>query len=443
MAEAIDLDRLIDDSPISRRQKLVFLLCCALAAVEGFDMQVIALVAPAMAEQWGIEKIAFGLVFTAGLFASMTGGFLVSALGGRVAPKVAMECSVVLFAVATLLTARVTGIAQLAALRFVAGLGLGAAVPGLIAIVAGYTTSRLRSPAVTVAAASQVLGAVIGGAMVARMVPALGWQSAFVLGGIAPLLLLAIAHPIVPESAHWLLLRHGDNAAVAHILRSMGMAAQTGATYLVATTRATSAISISSLLAPGFRRGTIAFWGICLAGSVFFSLLVSWLPTVIRDSGATLSRAIFTSVVLNAGGFLGALTISWLMAWRSPYRLVALGYVVGGVLTAAVGGLGLLSPATALFAMFAIGLTGFGAYFCMTALQTYYFPGHLVNVAIGCSKGFARAGGIAGPLIGTAILAYGGQVRAMFLAAAAFALAAALAALFMGAAAARRAVTDA
>lgn len=423
--QAIDFEKLIDENAISWRQKRIFVLCCALAMVEGFDLQVMALVAPEIAERWGIDKVVFGLVFSAGLFASMSGGFLISLLGGRVGPKTSMQISVILFGITTLLTAFATNVTQLVVMRAVAGVGLGAAVPGLIAIVSGYTPKRLRSQAVTITAASQVLGAVVGGTLAAQMIPALGWQSAFILGGIVPLLLVCLAQFVVPESAHWLLLRRGDHATVGAILHSMNAPVPPDATYSVPVPPGAARISIAGLLTPSYRVGTIAFWCTCVSAAIFFSLLINWLPTAVRDSGASISQAIMTSVILNAGGFCGAIFISRMMDHVNPYRAVSLGYLIGAVILVPMSSISELPPTLTFVVVFGVGLFGFGSYFCMTALQAHYFPSHLLNISVGCSMGFARAGAVVGPLVGSFILASGGHAREMFLVAAGFAIVAA------------------
>ena len=71
--DAIDL---IDRHPVTGFQIGVLILCMLVAALDGFDTQAIGYVAPALAKEWGLSKVALGPVFSAGLFGLMIGALL-------------------------------------------------------------------------------------------------------------------------------------------------------------------------------------------------------------------------------------------------------------------------------------------------------------------------------------------------------------------------------
>ena len=73
-----DLDGLIDSNPVGSFHRVVIALCALMVMIDGFDTQVIGMVAPAIAASWHVTPASFGAVFGIGLF-----GGLIGVLDGR------------------------------------------------------------------------------------------------------------------------------------------------------------------------------------------------------------------------------------------------------------------------------------------------------------------------------------------------------------------------
>ena len=75
-ASPIDVAEFIDAQPVGGFQIRLLLTCAAVLFLDGFDTQAIGFVAPALAKEWGVTKVALGPVFSAGLFGLMIGALL-------------------------------------------------------------------------------------------------------------------------------------------------------------------------------------------------------------------------------------------------------------------------------------------------------------------------------------------------------------------------------
>lgn len=414
-------EQAIDTGPVSGRQKQIFLLCCMLAMADGFDLQVMALVLPDLSDSWGVGKAVFAWALSAGLVGGMLGGFLMGLVGGIVAPTRVIIAATLAFSVFTGLAALSQSVMQLAILRFLAGIGLGATIPAVIAIVSTYVPRHMRSIAVTVTSASQMLGGVVGGMLIAPIVPRLGWQFAFVLGGILPLILLVFVAARLPDPPNWILRRADGPGRLAQLIGEMGKRLSEDCGAVATRGEALPSASIARLLRPRFALGTLALWVTCVSGAIFFYMMVNWLPTFLRAGGAGASMAITGSVMLNAGGFCGAIALSRFMDMGWPYLVIIGGFVIATMLAATTALTLGHSPILNLVTIFAIGVFGIGSYFCITSLHVHYFPAPLVGTAIGCAVGFSRAGAIAAPFVGAMVLGAGGGTDQMFMAVAALA----------------------
>ena len=195
----VDVTEAIEQTRFGSFQVLIVTLCAWIALLDGFDAQSIAYVAPVIAEQWGIPMAGFGPIFGAGLAGLAVGAFILSPVADRFVRKGVILLSVLLFGVFALITARATSLNELLVYRFLTGLGLGGAMPNIIALTSEYAPKRVRAVLIAVMFCGFPLGSTVGGVVSAPLISAFGWHSVFILGGILPLLSLVALGIWLPE----------------------------------------------------------------------------------------------------------------------------------------------------------------------------------------------------------------------------------------------------
>src|SRR6478735_9399335 len=121
----IEVAEFIDAQPVGGFQIRLLATCAAVLFLDGFDTQAIGFVAPALAREWGVTKVALGPVFSAGLFGLMIGALLLGPLADRVGRKKIIIVSTVAFGLGALVTTLVQDVSSLIVIRFLTGLGLG------------------------------------------------------------------------------------------------------------------------------------------------------------------------------------------------------------------------------------------------------------------------------------------------------------------------------
>src|SRR6201746_1852438 len=214
----VDVAGFIDQQPVGGFQIRLLLTCAAVLFLDGFDTQAIGYVAPALAKEWGLTKAALGPVFSAGLFGLMIGALIFGPLADRIGRKKIIIFSTLAFGIGTLATVFVHDVGALLAIRFLTGLGLGGAMPNAVAMTSEFSPHRRRATMVMIMFCGFSVGAALGGLLAAALIPQFGWRSVFVVGGVAPLLLVPILALRLPESVRFLALTGRANERVAQLL---------------------------------------------------------------------------------------------------------------------------------------------------------------------------------------------------------------------------------
>ena len=425
---AIDLVDFIDRQPVGGFQIRLLLTCAGVLFLDGFDTQAIGYVAPALAKEWGLTKGALGPVFSAGLFGLMIGALVFGPLADRVGRKKIIIFSTAAFGLGALATALVQDLNSLLVIRFLTGLGLGGAMPNTVAMTSEYNPQRRRATMVMIMFCGFSIGAALGGFLAADLIPRFGWRSVFIVGGIAPLLLLPVLVWRLPESVRFLATAGQAPERVAELLKRISphSAFAPDARFVVHEAHL-AGIPVAHLFREGRTAATLLLWVVFFMSLLDIYFLANWLPTVLNDLGASVSEAVMIGSLLQVGGVVGTFALGSVID-RFSFRALALVYF-GAVF--AVGAIGQLSHSAALvsIAIFAAGFCVVGGQIAANALAAAFYPTSVRSSGVGWALGIGRIGSIIGPLVGGMLLAAKWSTSAVFMAAAAAALCAALAAL--------------
>jgi MFS transporter, AAHS family, 4-hydroxybenzoate transporter len=399
----VRVEAIVDATPLGSFQIATIALCACVAIFDGFDAQVIAFVVPVIAKAWSLDVSLFGRTFAAGLLGLMIGALVLSAIADRVGRKPLIVFSTLIFGIGSLLTVLSGNIDQLFAYRFLTGLGLGGAMPNIIALTSEYSPKRTRALVVTVMFCGFPIGAVVGGLISAFIIPVYGWKSVFLAGGVLPLLLLPALLIWLPESIRFLAARNQTDR-VAKLLFRIDPAAK----LALSQVKRPDADPVKrpgalSLFADRRLGGTLLLWIAFLCNLLILYFLINWLPAILQRAGVPLERAIIATVLFNAGGVVGGLTISWLVDRFGPRAILTSAFLGTTVLVAAIGaGWASIGPMFAVVA--ASGFCAMGVQFGMNSFAADYYPTALRSTGVGAALGVGRIGSIVGPLVGGVLL---------------------------------------
>lgn len=404
-AQAVSLTDLVENQKLSAFRVSIILWSCVVMALEGYDMQLAAFVAPAIIKAWHTNKSYFGPVFGFGLFGYMLGATLLGGFADRLGRKRVIVAGVMWFGLFTLVAGHSTSITELLVLRFVAGLGLGASVPSTLALAVEYSPSRQRATTVGILFIGYNIGAALGGFSAARLIPQMGWPIMFYIGGIAPLIIGLILIFALPESISFLTLKNGglfEIAAIATKLRP-DLIFEAGSRFILPEQK-DGGTPLKHLFTESRARTTLLLWFAYVSSLMGQHFLISWLPTVLVGSGVSLGHAVLAGSSVQMGAAVGGLALCWLLD-RQGILALAVSFATVAILIAlvpfATQSVLLLMPLT-----FLIGFCLLGGLTGLNGISGTFYPTYIRSTGVGWALGVGRIGSIIGPVLGGILISF-------------------------------------
>ena len=409
--KTIDVGYVIDEGRWTTYQKLLILGTALTIILDGVDNQLLGNAVPSLMKEWSLTRGAFSTVLALSPFGMMIGGAIGGMLGDRIGRRTALLFSMLSFAVLTLAISTVNGLMLLGVLRFLAGLGLGGAMPNAAALASEYVPRRQRPFAVTLTIVCIPLGGTLAAFLSARVLPAYGWRMLFVLGGIIPIVLAVLLFRVLPESPRFLASRRERWGELIAVLRKIGHDIPSDATFVEAGGAHVqkSKASMRDLFVPDFRRDTLG-----LFGSFFFCLLVNYVGILLLV--ATLTGAGFTQPAAsnalgwwNIGGVAGAI-VGALIIQRFGSRLTMLGLSAVAIASAFIVAAMPIDPQSMslLLMLILLGGTVNAVQTTMYALAANVYPTEIRGTGIGTAVAVGRIGNVLASYTGNFALDLGG-----------------------------------
>jgi AAHS family 4-hydroxybenzoate transporter-like MFS transporter len=138
-------------------------------------------------------------------------------------------------------------------------------------------------------------------------------------------------------------------------------------------------------------------------GLMIFYLLTSWLPLLIRETGASIRQASLITALFPLGGGIGVLIIGWLMDRMNPHKVVAVGYLLTALFVCAIGYV-YTDPILMAVTVFIAGTCMNGAQSSMPALAAGFYPTQGRATGVAWMLGLGRFGGILGAMSGGVLM---------------------------------------
>ncbi|MDK1684706.1 3-(3-hydroxy-phenyl)propionate transporter MhpT [Acinetobacter terrestris] len=356
-------------------------ICFLIAVIEGLDIQAAGIAAAGIREAFGLDSSQLGVFFSAGILGLLPGALIGGRYSDRIGRKKVLIWSVAIFALFTLCTVWVNSFNSLLLVRFLAGAGLGAAMPNLITLASEAVKPENRGRAVGLMYCGMPVGAAIL-SYIASLDFGSNWKNIFYLGGLLPIIVLPIMIKFLPESREFLKAQNTTQ-----------------------TTTATTQGSFKDLFNSQNLMRT------CLISvSYFFTLMVvyimlSWLPSLFMELGFSRKEGSTAQFFFMMSATVGTIVLGMLTdRWKKAYVIILMygGILAGLFCLNAASSLTQMYLASALVGAFVIGCQG-----VLYAFGSIVYPTEVRATGVGMASAVGRVGAMLGPTIAGQLLAAG------------------------------------
>ncbi len=356
----------------TKYQKKVLFATVAGYAFDAVDLMVIALTLPLILREWQITMVQGGLIVSAMLVGGVVGGYVFGPVADKVGRKKALVWCIAFFGITTGLGALAQNYLQLAVLRFLAGMGLGAEWALGATMLAEFTAPEKRGRYNSIMQMGWPIGFILALAAQYVLVPKFGWRSLYIAGGSAILIALYIQIAI-PESPVWM---------KAKLDREKGIAAGIPQAAAAKTTDLFKAEHIKTFL----------FCLImCICALITYWGTNTWLPTVLaKERGMTAKEVSGFLLALNLVSF-PAYALAAVLVVKTGKRLMTSGSAILAGITLIIWLTFPWGPKMFFFWGLACWFTASGLWAGFGAYIAEQFPTHVRAVGVASSFATGRA----------------------------------------------------
>ena len=392
-----DPRQMLAESLMTPAQMRVIAITIGLCALDGFDVLAISFASPGIAQEWGINRGALGVVLSMELLGMGVGSILLGGIADLFGRRYTVLGCLLVMTIGMAMATTAHSVVDLSAWRLVTGLGIGGMLASLNAIASEFASARRRDLCVSLMAIGYPLGAIIGGSIAAELLRHSDWRVVFEFGAAATAAFIPLVLWLVPESVSWLCRRQPSGALVA-VNRSLVRMGYSPVAELPLLSAEARKRSVADIFSPQLLRITLLVTLAYFLHITTFYFILKWVPKIVVDMGFTPSSAAGVLVWANVGGATGGAVLGLLSLRFNLKHLTMLVLIVSTVMVAVFGrgqaNLAQLSLVCAMTGFFTnAGVVG------LYGLFAQVFPTHVRATGTGFAVGFGRAGAMLAPIV--------------------------------------------
>lgn len=392
--DRVNISRLADDANFNKFHVKILAWCFGILILDGYDLAVAGAALPSIMKSMQVEATAAGFMASSALFGMAFGAVILGALSERIGRRRALSICVLLFSVFTAAAGFTSDPVYFSVMRFIAGLGIGGAIPNVTAHMAEYAPRKFRGMLVAVMCCGYAVGSLLAAWLGKQFIEEYGWQSVFFAAGV-PVVLIPVILKRMPESLQFLVSKQ-NNAQLREIAAQIqpGLRLQAGQTFMLPSAGADKVGSVGDLFRGGRGFSTVMFGVACAMGLFMMYAISTWLVKLMALAGHSLGSALNFLLAYNIGGIVGAVGGGWLADRFKIKPVLCVSYALSAVFLLMLG-----NGIQPLYLVVAgVGATTLGTQILCYTYAAQFYPASIRSTGVGFASGVGRVGAIIAPI---------------------------------------------
>ncbi|MFJ8237732.1 MFS transporter [Ureibacillus sp. NPDC094379] len=357
---------------------------------DAMDVGILSFVIAALAVDWGLSSSQMGWIGSINSIGMAVGALIFGVFADKVGRKTIFIWTLVIFSVASGLSAFTTTLAVFLILRFFVGMGLGGELPVASTLVSESVEAKERGRVVVLLesfwAAGWLLAAIISYFVIpAEFWPIEGWRVALLLTAI-PAFYAVYIRLHLPDSPQFTAKAEAKKRSIIQ--------------------------NMVDVWSKKYSRSTLMLWIVWFTVVFSYYGMFLWLPSVMVGKGFDLITSFKYVLIMTLAQLPGYFTAAWFIE-RLGRKFVLVTYLLGTAVSAFIFGnaetITILLTSGILLSFFNLG--AWGALYAYTPEQ---YPTVIRGTGTGMAAAVGRVGGIFGPLLVGWLLAAGYEIGSIF-----------------------------
>ena len=355
---------------------------------DAMDVGLLSFILAALKQDWGLSPSQLGWIGSVNSIGMAIGAFIFGIYADKKGRKSAFLFTLLMFSIASGLSAFAWGLGSLLILRFFIGMGLGGELPVASTLVSESVAPEIRGRIVVLLESFWAVGWILAALIAYFLIPlpAVGWRGAMIICAI--------------PAFYALYLRFNLDDSPTYI-------------NLNTDARKESVLTkIQSLLSRDFYRQTVMLWVVwfCVVFSYYGMFL--WLPNVMMMKGFNMVKSFEYILIMTFAQLPGYFTVAWLIE-RVGRKWVLVTYLLGTLLSAYLFGVAESANQLLLYGAL-LSFFNLGAWGAMYAYTPEQYATNIRATGAGMAASVGRIGGILGPLMVGLLVANAVSVNVIF-----------------------------
>ncbi len=387
----------IAEAKTNRFHVLMMAMAMFVILTEGYDLVIYGSIKSQLIAEWGMSQVTAGLIGSVALVGMMVGSFTLGLLADILGRKRVLIFCVALFSLSTGLAGFMHGPISFSIFRFLAGLGIGGAMPNAIGLLSDYIPKHSKSTLIATAMA----GIQVGGILAPLLCIATGdsgWRICLWVAFL-PLLMIPVMVRWLPNSIDYALAHQEYAMLQKNVLKAAPLfKGEISAATCAALPQAEEKSPVAELFVQGRARNTVLCWLAFFMGLLMIYGLNTWLPELMQAAGYNLGSSLTFLLALNVAALFGSFILGMVADRTNIKRLLVILYLVGVV---SMMLLSIKSNIVVAYILISIcGVCVNGPQNVGTSFVASNYPSHVRSTGLGVCNTVGRLGGILGPTLG-------------------------------------------
>lgn len=342
---------------------------------DAMDVGILSFVIAALAVDWGLDSSQMGWIASINSIGMAVGAFVFGVFADKIGRKKIFMWTLILFSVASGLSALTTTLAMFMLLRFFVGMGLGGELPVASTLVSESVKAEERGRVVVLLESFWAGGWLVAALISYFVIPAdfwpiEGWRVALILTALPAIYAIYIRIKL-PDSPQFAAKAESKKRSVMQ--------------------------NIKEIWSPKYARSTFVLWVLWFTVVFSYYGMFLWLPSVMVGKGFDLISSFKYVLIMTLAQLPGYFTAAWFIE-KFGRKFVLVTYLIGTAASAYVFGNAETVTALLVSGMF-LSFFNLGAWGALYAYTPEQYPAIVRGTGAGMAAAVGRVGGIFGPLL--------------------------------------------